>query len=212
MVQVEIKKRNANYSANDFFTNKIVCGECGSSFGRRIWHSNDKYRKIVYRCNHKYKNEKVCSTGFVVEDEIKELFVNEFNKINKNDHIKNISFVIDTLCDTTIEKAELEKLIKEKEKVVEKDNKLMELNSTTADDFTKEHEKLTKEFEKIQNKINAIESSIVAKDDKRAEIEMYRQELEKAPKKIAEFDSVLFAMLVDKIVIYKDRKEVVWKG
>ncbi len=35
----------------------------------------------------------------------------------------------------------------------------------------------------------------------------------KAPKKITEFDNVLFAMLVDKIIVHKDKTlEMVWKG
>lgn len=211
LVQVELKKRDLNYSSNDIFVNKIVCGECGASFGRRVWHSNDKYRKVVYRCNHKYKNGKVCDTGFVTEEEIKQLFIEEFNKINKNEHLKNIPLIIDTLCDITEEKVELDKLIKERDKVVDKDNKLMELNSTTVDDYTKEHEKLSKEFEKLQSKISEIEGKIEAKSDKRKVIEMYAQEIENAPKKVTEFDSVLFAMLVDKVVVHKNKKEIKWK-
>ena len=34
-----------------------------------MWHSNDQYRRIIYRCNHKYNREK-CSTPHVTEDEI----------------------------------------------------------------------------------------------------------------------------------------------
>ena len=37
----------------------IVCGECGSQFGKKVWHSNDKYRCVVYRCNKKYTGKKL---------------------------------------------------------------------------------------------------------------------------------------------------------
>ena len=108
MVQLEIKNRALRYSS-DIIGSKLVCGECGCNFGRKIWHSNDKYKKVIYRCNHKYANNEKCDTGYVTESDIKELFVNEFNNINKNLHIKTGKMIIDTLCDTSKEKSELEK-------------------------------------------------------------------------------------------------------
>ena len=29
---------------------KIKCGDCGGHYGAKVWHSNDKYRRIVYTC------------------------------------------------------------------------------------------------------------------------------------------------------------------
>ena len=61
IVQVERKKRTKaeciHYSGAGIFASKLVCGECGSFFGRKIWHSNDKYRCIAYRCNNKNKEK-----------------------------------------------------------------------------------------------------------------------------------------------------------
>jgi len=36
------------------FSSKIKCGECGLWYGSKVWHSTDKYKKTIYRCNHKY--------------------------------------------------------------------------------------------------------------------------------------------------------------
>lgn len=46
------------------FSSMIVCGDCGAFYGSKVWHSNDKYRKIVYRCNRKYSGKK-CATPSV---------------------------------------------------------------------------------------------------------------------------------------------------
>lgn len=73
-VQVMAENRESNYSGINIFSNKIICGDCGSPYGRKIWHSNDKFRRIVYRCNNKYNGEK-CKSPAVDEEMIKNVFV-----------------------------------------------------------------------------------------------------------------------------------------
>ena len=45
---LDVYKRQGKYSGTNILTAKIKCGECGSSYGAKVWHSNDKYRRI--RC------------------------------------------------------------------------------------------------------------------------------------------------------------------
>jgi hypothetical protein len=50
MVQAEITRRRSlgrAYSGNSVFSSKLVCGDCGSFFGQKVWHSNDPYRKVI---------------------------------------------------------------------------------------------------------------------------------------------------------------------
>lgn len=58
IVQNEIEKRTKGnrYSGVGLFSSKIKCGECGSWYGSKVWHSTDKYKKTIYRCNYKYGN------------------------------------------------------------------------------------------------------------------------------------------------------------
>ena len=49
MVQYEFEKRKGRVqSGANCFSSKIVCGDCGRFYGSKIWHSNDKYRKIIW--------------------------------------------------------------------------------------------------------------------------------------------------------------------
>lgn len=83
MVQNEIARRKQDggrYSGVSIFASKIKCGECGGWFGAKVWHSNDKYRRGIYRCNHKYGGKK-CQTSHVTEREVKTAFVTAFNRI-----------------------------------------------------------------------------------------------------------------------------------
>ncbi|HQH66701.1 MAG: recombinase family protein, partial [Bacteroidales bacterium] len=64
MVQAEIAKRTkggTRYSGVSIFSNKIRCADCGGWYGAKTWHSTDRYRKVIYRCNRKYNGEK-CQT------------------------------------------------------------------------------------------------------------------------------------------------------
>jgi len=64
MVQSEAarrKREGGRYSGVSIFSGKIKCGECGGFFGAKVWHSTDKYRRVIYRCNNKYDGHK-CQT------------------------------------------------------------------------------------------------------------------------------------------------------
>ena len=56
------------------FASRIVCGDCGGYFGSKVWHSNDRYRRVIWRCNGKYgegkTKEERCATPHVTEFEI----------------------------------------------------------------------------------------------------------------------------------------------
>lgn len=68
-VQAEIERRKSLGSigrCGSPFSGKIVCGECGGYFGKKIWGSykSDKtYRREVYQCNDKYKRKWVGNAG-----------------------------------------------------------------------------------------------------------------------------------------------------
>ena len=52
MVQQEMERRTRegrSYSGVSIFSGKIRCGECGGSFGAKVWHSTDKYRRTTDR-------------------------------------------------------------------------------------------------------------------------------------------------------------------
>ena len=53
-----------------------------------MWNSTDKYKKTIYRYNHKYGDKKVCKTPHLIEEEIKEIVVKAINKVIKNKSLK----------------------------------------------------------------------------------------------------------------------------
>ena len=81
-VQALMKARRPGKNRNScvgVFSGKIKCGDCGSWYGSKVWHSNDKYRKVIWQCNHKFDGGEKCATPHLDEEAIKTLFVRALN-------------------------------------------------------------------------------------------------------------------------------------
>ena len=97
-VQLEMERRKSfaakyNISKLDYakvdnpFAGRVICGECGSPFGRKIWNSTDeRQRRVVWRCNKKYvvKGEKGCENKHIDDKVLYQAFINTFNAIIEN--------------------------------------------------------------------------------------------------------------------------------
>lgn len=70
MVQMELNQ-SRNRSTTSYF-GKVICGCCHGNYGRHTWHSTSKYKRFIYRCNHKYKGEAKCDTPHVRAEEIEQ--------------------------------------------------------------------------------------------------------------------------------------------
>jgi hypothetical protein len=79
LVQAEIKRREQLGSniRPKLFSSRVICGECNSFYGPKVWHSKAKYRRVVWQCNRRYakKGIKGCSTPHISEEGLKSAFV-----------------------------------------------------------------------------------------------------------------------------------------
>ena len=127
----QTKSGKNRQSSVNIFSSKIKCGECGSWYGSKVWHSNDKYRRVIWQCKHKFDNEKKCSTPHLDEKEIKQVFISAMNALvvnNKNiiadfEVIKNEIFDGDKRGKEEIELF-IRRLKKQKKAVIEFDENL----------------------------------------------------------------------------------------
>lgn len=97
-VQLEIERRRAfaekyNISKLDYatvdnpFAGRVICGHCGSTFGRKVWNSNnERLRRIIWRCNKKYavKGEKSCENKHIDDRVLYQAFISTFNAMVEN--------------------------------------------------------------------------------------------------------------------------------
>lgn len=69
------------------FAGRVICGSCGSPFGRKTWHSNNENnRRRVWICNNRYKikGEKGCQNKHIDDKILYQTFINTFNVIIEN--------------------------------------------------------------------------------------------------------------------------------
>lgn len=97
-VQLEIEGRRAfaekynlkksNYATTDNpFAAKIICGRCGSYFGRKTWRSTKETPGVkVWICSSRYriKGEKGCDNKHIYERVLYQAFINTFNAMIEN--------------------------------------------------------------------------------------------------------------------------------
>ena len=76
------------FSAKGPLASRLVCADCGAFFGAKVWHSNDPYKTVIWRCNQKYNPtiERTsgggkCVTGHVTEEQVYAAFSSLVQKL-----------------------------------------------------------------------------------------------------------------------------------
>ncbi len=105
LVQAEMERRKCigkEYSGSSIFSAKIVCSCCCGFFGSKVWHSTSKYRRVIWQCNHKFKNVEKCTTPHLYEGDIKKKFIEVCNQIcaDKKDFLISCQQIVEMLSDT----------------------------------------------------------------------------------------------------------------
>ena len=219
-VQAELARReqNGRYSGVSIFSNKIKCGCCGGWYGSKVWHSTDKYRKVIYRCNRKYgKDTPPCNTPHLSEEEIKKLFLKALNALveAKEETIENLQELIETVCQIDTLGAEQERLKQELRIIAENLANLIQKNASVALDQTEQAEKekkLRTLYGEKHSRFLELESLIQEKNDTREILTNFITKLEDLTGEQTEFRDELWGGLVDHIRIDEKSSTVVFRG
>lgn len=218
MVQAELAKRKhsgSRYSGVSIFSNKIKCGDCGGWYGSKVWHSTDQYRKVVYRCNHKYKDEK-CQTLHVTEDEVKALFIKAYNELisEKKEIISNAELIRKTLCITDGLLEEKQKLEDEILVLVEMTQNLVAENARVAQDqeeYQKRYDGLVQRYETTKKEYDELVDKIEQKEAHGERMRQFIKTLKDQDGIITEFDDVLWGSMVELVTISREKRSVTFK-
>lgn len=207
----EERSRDPKHSGATIFSGKIRCGECGAWYGSKVWHSNDKYRRVIWQCNAKFKDKKRCSTPHLTEDEIKDAFVRLVNKISSERDfiITKLTAVKDSLSDTSAlekEKRKLDEQLRADAKAV---NDLIAQNARVAqnqDEYRERYDALVSHYEATEKKRDKTAEQIRMKTVRRHKLERFIETVGGLPELYTEFDRAQWAALADSMTVYsKDR-------
>lgn len=219
-VQAEIERRKKlgrPLSCESPFSAKIVCGECGGYYGPKVWGSNTKYRRTIWRCNEKYKNDKPCPTPHLTEDEIKQRFLAAFNILmgSRDELLANCRLAQEVLCDCSVIETELAELHREIEVVSELTRKTIYENARLAvnqDEFNERHKGYMERHRIATEQVAELEDQRRNRQKKSLILDGFIREIEIRPLVIEEFDEKLWVVVVEKVTVHRNgRLEFVFK-
>jgi len=215
MVQRELERRHPGrnrHSGVHIFSGKIKCGECGSWYGSKVWHSNSKYRRMVWQCNHKFNKDEKCKTPHLDEETIKTFFISAVNKLftDKEESFQNFELLKATVFDTAgLEKVQAE-LQNELEVVAEMIQKDISDNAHFAldqEEYQKRYNGLVDRFDLAKARHTAVTEEIAYKQTRLGTMNDFLNSLSKQEELITEFDVELWCSLVDYGTVY-DKDDV----
>lgn len=203
-VQEEMARRKElgrAYSDKSFHS-KIICGDCGGFYGRKVWHSTDEYRSVIFQCNQKFKNEKKCQTPTLSEDEIKQRFLIAYNDLmgSRSTVLADCELIRKTLCDTTALDAEMQQEQDEMTVVSELMQAHIKKNASVAQSqeaYALETERIEKRYNAALEHYNALEAEKGRRMRKNKELKAFIAILKQQPLTVSEWDERLWITLLD---------------
>ena len=194
-------------SSVGIFSSKIKCGDCGSWYGSKVWHSNSKYRRVVWQCNHKFDGGEKCGTPHLDEETIKALFVKAVNILTteKDEIAANFHAIKGRLFDTAELDTEQSRLQEELNVVAGLIQQCIDENAHVALDQTEyqaRYDGLAERFDRTKARLDEVGNAITEKQAKKEQIERFLAELERQDGVSTEFDENLWYSLVDFVTVF----------
>lgn len=214
LVQAEIQKRGGKKrSGMNVFSSKILCGECGGWYGAKVWHSNDKYRKVIYQCNNKYTHGGKCCTPHLTEKEIGDCFQSALDKLLgvKSEVLQNLELLLQTVSDQGPLEREREAIRLESGILEERMQILVNENARVAqnqEEYNRAYHTLYGQYEVCQNRLREIEGAFKEKEMNSVAIRSFITSLENLSELPKGFDEGLWGGIVDHMTVYSKERVV----
>ena len=201
------QQRRGRHSGVHLFSSRIKCGICGGWYGSKTWHSTDKYRRVIWQCNHKFEGDEKCSSPHFYEEEIERLFVAAVNKLisQKDAIIGQFDLALRTAFDTTALEAERDELQNEMLETSElMQNSIYENAHVALDqaEYQKRYDALTARFDKAKARLEMVEAAIKDKQSRQVTIEAYLETLKAQDTLVERFEPSLWCALLDFVTVY----------
>ena len=217
MVQREISMRKPGpnrHSGVRVFSSTIYCGECGGMYGSKVWHSNDKYRRVVWQCNRKYDGDQPCGTPHFDEETLKQLFLSALNKLvgKRNEIRDSFDAIRSTVFDTDALEAELAQVEAEMSIAAEQVARSIRENAMVALDqsaYRARHDALCDRYESLKARCAELKETISDKQTRLAAIDDFLRTLMKQEALPTAFDPMTYHILVERMTVYGKDKVIV---
>ena len=194
-------------SSVSIFSSRVKCGCCGRWYGPKVWHSNDKYRRVIWQCNHKFEGEK-CTTPTLTEVQLKDIFLRAANQVidAKDGIIAVYHEVLEPHLATDDLQQELDGLDAEINVVAGLIEDCIKENAHVAldqADYQKRYDALVDRFDTAKARQKVLAQQITDRQARRQQIELFLEGLKKREPLTVFRDEDWLAM-VDYVTVTED--------
>lgn len=224
LMQDELRRNGESRSVRsttNLFSSRIVCGCCGSYFGKKVWGSNTKYRKTVWQCNAKYNRtdrDKTkargaqCQSPHLTEEQLEYAFITAINQMltARDDYFAEYETVVAELTDTAALDRETEKLRAENLATYTALKQAMDENAHSPldqEEYSTRFGGLNTEYEVQLERLAKLAEKRQSTLARRERLNMFLAELQEQDGLLTEFDEALFRATVDRFIV-KSENEV----
>ena len=220
-VQTELARRKTygrGYSCSGLFASKLICGECGGYYGQKVWHSNDPYRRVIWRCNKKYDNGAKCATPTLSEDAIKELFLKAYSLLmaDRDSIAADCKILADMLGDTAALDEKIASTQKEIDEVIALNNTHIHsyaMSGMEKEAFEKKTREYDERFKKAESRLNKLNADRQSHISRSSAIKDFIKSMMEQPLVLNEWQDQLWNLFVQSAVIQSDGTvEFTFKG
>lgn len=199
-----IQRGSDKYQQRYAFSGKIICGECGDTFRRRI-HSSTYGKYPAWVCNTHLADTSKCSMLYLRDDDIKLAFATMMNKLIYC-HKLVLKPYLESLQANTSDEAflriqQLEILLEQNAEQRETLHKLMAQGYIDQILFTQENNALLTQANDFRSDIEALNRSVTDDTSKVYETERLIHFCERG-EMLPEYNEDLFELFVDHIEVY----------
>ena len=212
LVQEELERRKQSGKAHrgtSCFAGKLVCGCCGGLYGSKVWHSTDKYRRVIWQCNGKFKGREKCNTPHLTEEMIRQKFLIAFNELLKGKDfiVEDTKSLMAHLTNMANQEEATTRLRDEMAGISQNVRALVDRNARGEIDsniYEREYRQLAKRYEDLENQLKAMEAECEKRKMQRSAMARFLKSLKQTTAPVNDFTPQLWNAVVEKATITAD--------
>ena len=188
------------------FNSKVICGDCGGYYGRKVWHSGSKYEKSIWRCNRKYDGECCCTTPNLDECELENAFVTAFNQFHKEKekHMALMEKLLSRLSDTSALEKQLDATKAKHARLIEGLRSYMVENTRRIQDqgeYNRRFAEMDASCQKAEEQVNSLQKQLLEQHGHREQISRSLNILKQCEDRLEKFSPDIWNATVDMVTV-----------
>ena len=215
-VQAELARRKSSTKrtiSSSPFSCKIICGDCGETFTPKVWHSNSKYRRTIWRCRAKYEKDEHCTTPHIYESDLKQHFITALSQLltDRTALLEDGRLIQQDLLNFDAIDTECKAILQELDVVTGMIQQMVKENAAQAAnqvDYTNRYNTLVDRYENLQLRYDSLQAQKQRRELQAAAMDDCLTALEEVDLLQIQFSDALWNTVVDHVTVCADKQLV----